>query len=169
MVLIAVVVIVAGLLGGNHEPMQLAIWPWVIPLLKTLGTAAVAGAASGVTSRVERAVGGSQALPFGATGSGFYGQYATQQAASQGQSEAFSERSQSRGRDTAGDLQYNTLQHGARESMLQRTHEMNMLQMELSAEGQSTGEIPFWKHRPPPGDERPLDWALRRIIRPESE
>lgn len=122
------------------------IWPWVIPLLKGIGSSVAGGIISGAGRRTERAVAGRDAAQD-------YGGGATAQFRSQGQSESFqAAQAQQRSSDIStqgANQQYNQLQHDSRERALQRQHERSQLAMELGARngdpgaGQIPGVSPF--------------------------
>lgn len=142
-----------------------AIWPWVIPLIKSIGGAAAAGLASGVGRRVERVAAGAKAstdYPGGQAPAQYLAgaTYGTQQQASQGQSEAFQSSEAAASRQGIGASQ-NALQSAqhrfqSAEGDKQRLHEKSMLGMELSSQGQSTGQIPWWKSGSPPRLDTPI-------------
>lgn len=114
------------------------MWPWLIKAGKTIGSAVIGGIGAGLSRRAETQIAGSKAAQDYAGSGGASGisaaqtyTYGTQQASSQGQSEAFqagqSASHQSRAERFSSD-----------ESAKQRAHEMMMLQTELGARnGQS--------------------------------
>ncbi len=126
---------------------------------KAIGTAALGGLTSGISKRIEAQVGGEKAARYGATG--YEGSraidrhhFADTQFRSQGQQQA-----------AGANLQYNAIQNENEQRRLQRAHERSMLQMSISANGQSdTGQVPWWAIKAPDRSPPP-----RRSTRPATQ
>lgn len=140
-----------ALIGITH------MWPWVIPALKGIGGSILAGITTGAGRRAETFTAGKHAVRDVAGGSGAQmAAYSTQQDKSQGQQHAF--QTQQAGLSRAANIQsqaaYQTrqIQADLSKQLLQHRHEKAMLSAELSANGQSAGQIPWYtQYSAPPG------------------